>query len=130
MRLPNALKGLPDLERGLMRILHRTSHPAELAGTLQVSVHAGWLQHIHASQAKAPVELTVEGQCPGSTLLLSSQALSSTGGVLRDGMKGAVDDDLGSVSPLLQRLLHDVTSLEVRCMTRWLQIDLDELVIK
>ena len=64
------------------------------------------------------------------TLLLLSQALASTGGVLRDGMKGAVDDDLGSVSPLLQRLLHDVTSLEVRCMTKWLQIDLDELVMK
>ena len=52
MRLPNALKGLPDLERGLMRILHRTSHPAELAGTLQVWTHAGWLYHIHASQTR------------------------------------------------------------------------------
>jgi hypothetical protein len=36
VQVPNALRGLPDLERGLMRILHRTSHPAELAGTLQV----------------------------------------------------------------------------------------------
>ena len=43
MRLPNALKGLPDLERGLMRILHRTSHPAELAGTLQVLMHVSCL---------------------------------------------------------------------------------------
>lgn len=54
VRLPNALKGLPDLERGLMRILHRTSHPAELAGTLQVMVHAGSIQTAIVSQAGPP----------------------------------------------------------------------------
>jgi hypothetical protein len=52
VRLPNALKGLPDLERGLMRILHRTSHPAELAGTLQVHCAPAGCNTSTVSQAR------------------------------------------------------------------------------
>ena len=33
--LPKALGGLPDLERGIARLLHRTANPAEFLATLQ-----------------------------------------------------------------------------------------------
>jgi hypothetical protein len=62
--------------------------------------------------SRAFAATTVDGQVLSSVLVLV-KALASTGGVLRDGTKGAGQDDLGSVSPLLQQLLHDVTSSEV-----------------
>lgn len=39
--LPRALKGLPDLERGVMRVLHGTTAPAELCGTLRAIAGMG-----------------------------------------------------------------------------------------
>ena len=85
--LPDALKGLADLERGVMRILHGTSAPAELVGTL------------HAIGRTGPVLCRSGG----------SRMPGGFGGSDADGGIG------GIASPLLQRLLQAVTSEEVGC---------------
>lgn len=38
MALPSMLKGLPDMERGITRIFHRTANPAEFAQVLHALV--------------------------------------------------------------------------------------------
>lgn len=38
MALPSMLKGLPDMERGITRIFHRTANPAEFVQVLQALV--------------------------------------------------------------------------------------------
>lgn len=38
MALPSMLKGLPDMERGITRIFHRTANPAEFVEVLQALV--------------------------------------------------------------------------------------------
>ena len=38
MALPSMLKGLPDMERGMTRIFHRTANPAEFAQVLHALV--------------------------------------------------------------------------------------------
>ena len=38
MALPSMLKGLPDMERGVTRIFHRTANPAEFVQVLQALV--------------------------------------------------------------------------------------------
>ncbi len=64
MALPSLLKGLPDMERGITRIFHRTANPAEFVQVLQALVNiapklgvqvsctlptCGHLQHCQAS---------------------------------------------------------------------------------
>ena len=52
MALPSLLKGLPDMERGITRIFHRTANPAEFVQVLQALVNiapqlgtqVSWLQ--------------------------------------------------------------------------------------
>ena len=39
MALPSMLKGLPDMERGITRIFHRTANPAEFVQVLQALVN-------------------------------------------------------------------------------------------
>lgn len=39
MALPSLLKGLPDMERGITRIFHRTANPAEFVQVLQALVN-------------------------------------------------------------------------------------------
>ena len=39
LALPSMLKGLPDMERGITRIFHRTANPAEFVQVLQALVH-------------------------------------------------------------------------------------------
>ncbi len=39
MALPGFLKGLPDMERGITRIFHRTANPAEFVQVLQALVN-------------------------------------------------------------------------------------------
>ncbi len=82
--LPRALKGLPDLERSIMRILHGTSAPAELVGTL------------HAISGIGPALCGPGGGAPEGI------GPGSGGGGLS-----------GVPSPLLLRLLSAVTSEEV-----------------
>lgn len=38
MALPSMLKGLPDMERGITRIFHRTANPAEFVQVLHALV--------------------------------------------------------------------------------------------
>ena len=39
MALPSLLKGLPDMERGITRIFHRTANPAEFVQVVQALVN-------------------------------------------------------------------------------------------
>lgn len=57
MALPSMLKGLPDMERGITRIFHRTADPAEFVQVLQALVNIApqlgmQVSRLHALQAK------------------------------------------------------------------------------
>ena len=57
MALPSMLKGLPDMERGITRIFHRTADPAEFVQVLQALVNIApqlgmQVSRLNALQAK------------------------------------------------------------------------------
>ncbi len=77
MALPSLLKGLPDMERGITRIFHRTANPAEFVQVLQALVNIapklgvqvscilptyGHLQHC---QATSRPEARLTSNCKG-----------------------------------------------------------------
>ena len=80
MALPSLLKGLPDMERGITRIFHRTANPAEFVQVLQALVNIapklgvqvscilptyGHLQHC---QAASRPEARLTSNCRGQAL--------------------------------------------------------------
>ena len=54
MALPSMLKGLPDMERGITRIFHRTANPVEFVQVLQALANIAPQLGIQVSTSVTP----------------------------------------------------------------------------
>lgn len=63
MALPSMLKGLPDMERGITRIFHRTANPAEFVQVLQALVNIAPQLGMQVSKIAAFTQKRNVGAC-------------------------------------------------------------------
>ena len=61
MALPSLLKGLPDMERGITRIFHRTANPAEFVQVLQALVNIAPQLGVQVTASHLPAAAMLPG---------------------------------------------------------------------